>query len=59
MVIYLASDHAGFTLKEKIKKFLADSGYEVKDFGAFKLDPEDDYPDFIQLAAEAVARDPE
>lgn len=59
MIIYLASDHAGFALKENIKKFLADSGYEVKDFGAFKLDPEDDYPDFIKLAAEAVARDPE
>ena len=59
MVIYLASDHAGFPLKEKIKKFLADFGYEVKDFGAFKMDPEDDYPDFIKLAAEAVAKDPD
>lgn len=59
MTVYLASDHAGFELKGKVKKFLSDSGYEVKDFGAFKLDSDDDYPDFIRLAAEAVARDPE
>ena len=59
MTIYLASDHAGFELKEDIKKFLADSGYEVKDFGAYALDPEDDYPDLIRKAAEAVANDPE
>lgn len=59
MAIYLASDHAGFELKENIKKFLVDSGYEVKDSGAFKLDPDDDYPDFVKLAAEAVAKDPE
>lgn len=56
MIIYFASDHAGFELKENIKKFLADSGYEVKDFGAFSLNLEDDYPDFIKLAAEAVSR---
>ena len=36
MNIYLAADHAGFELKENIKKFLADLGYEIKDFGAFK-----------------------
>lgn len=59
MKIYLASDHAGFALKEKIKKFLADSGYTVEDCGAYKLDQEDDYPDFIKKAAEAVARSPE
>src|SRR3989344_8849059 len=59
MKIYLASDHAGFELKEKIKKYLADLGHEIDDKGAFKFDPEDDYPDFIRPAAEAVAKDPE
>jgi ribose 5-phosphate isomerase B len=59
MTIFLASDHAGFELKEKIKVWLAKNGYEVKDFGAFAFDPNDDYPDFIKLAAEAVARNPE
>ena len=59
MKIYLAADHAGFELKEKIKKYLEDLKYEIKDFGAFQFEPEDDYPDFVRKAAEAVANDPE
>lgn len=59
MIIYLATDHAGFNLKEKIKEFLTGLGYEVKDFGAFSFDPADDYPDFIKIAAEAVSKDSE
>ncbi len=59
MIIHLASDHAGFNLKEKVKKFLVEQGYEVKDHGAFKLDEEDDYPDFVKPAAEAVSKNPE
>lgn len=59
MRIYLASDHAGFELKEKIKKYLAGLGHEVDDKGSFKFDPEDDYPDFIRLAVEAVVKDPQ
>lgn len=58
MEVYLATDHAGFELKEKVKEFLKKEGYEVKDFGATVLDPEDDYPDFISQAAEAVSKDP-
>lgn len=58
MEVYLATDHAGFELKEKVKEFLKKEGYEVKDFGATILDPEDDYPDFISQAAEAVSKDP-
>ena len=38
MIIYLATDHAGFVLKEKVKDWLVKNGYEVKDFGAFQLD---------------------
>lgn len=59
MKVYLAADHRGFELKEKIKAWLADWGYEFHDFGAFQYNPEDDYPDFIRKAAEAVANDPE
>lgn len=59
MIIYLGSDHAGFELKEKIKKFLMDSNYEVVDFGALTLDPKDDYPDFCRPVAEAVSKAPE
>lgn len=58
MTIYLATDHAGYELKEKIKKFLTESSYEVNDFGAFSYDEADDYPDFVKLAAEAVSKNP-
>lgn len=57
-MIYLATDHAGFDLKEEIKKFLRKEGYEVEDCGAQTLDPQDDYPDFISKAAGAVSKDP-
>ncbi len=56
-MIYLASDHAGFELKEEIKKYLLDLGVEVKDMGAFKMDLDDDYPDFVIPAAQKVAHD--
>ena len=59
MITYLATDHAGFNLKEKIKQFLTELGYETQDFGAFSFEPTDDYPDFVKPAAEAVAKDPE
>lgn len=59
IMIYLATDHAGFELKEKIKEFLVKEGYKVEDCGAYTLDPEDDYPDFIAKAAEAVSKDPQ
>lgn len=57
MKIYIGSDHVGFELKEKIKKYLSEleAGYEIEDKGAFKYDADDDYPDFIKLVAEAVA----
>lgn len=52
--IILASDHAGFALKETIKLALQVDGYEVEDMGAFS-DEASDYPDFIIPAAEKVA----
>ncbi|MDP2676352.1 MAG: RpiB/LacA/LacB family sugar-phosphate isomerase [bacterium] len=59
MKVYLGTDHAGFALKEKLKRYLADEGHEVEDMGAHSLNDQDDYPDFIRLVAEAVARDDE
>ena len=56
--IFLGTDHAGFELKEEIKKYLIDSGFQVEDKGAHKLDPNDDYPDFIVPVAKAVAKNP-
>lgn len=55
MKIYLAADHAGFALKEALKKYLSGKGHEVVDMGASTLDPNDDYPDFMKPAAEALA----
>src|SRR3989344_1310185 len=54
MVIYIGADHGGFELKEQIKSWLSQNNYEVEDFGADSLNPEDDYPDFIILVAEKV-----
>lgn len=56
MKIGIAADHGGFELKEKLISALKTAGYEVKDFGAAKLTPDDDYPDFVIPLAEAVAR---
>ena len=55
MKIGIAADHGGYKLKEIIHPFLVKAGYEVVDFGAYKLDNADDYPDFIISLAEAVA----
>lgn len=54
MQIAIGSDHAGFKMKENIKAWLLDKGYQVKDFGT---DSEDsvDYPDFAEKTAKNVA----
>lgn len=57
-VINIASDHAGFEHKEAIKEWLKSEGYEVVDHGAYEYEEDDDYPDFIAPAANAVAVDP-
>ncbi len=53
--IVLATDHAGFELKEHVKKFLSEKGFEIKDFGALEYDALDDYPDFIIPAAKFIS----
>lgn len=58
MKIFIGADHAGFILKEKLKKYLRRLGFNVKDFGAEKFNPSDDYPDFVIPAAVALARNP-
>lgn len=55
MRIGIATDHGGFGLKEDLRKRLADAGHEVVEFGAYKLDSGDDYPDFVTPLARAVA----
>jgi len=56
MHIGFATDHGGYVLKEPIFKALRDSGHEVQDFDAYRLDPGDDYPDFVLPLARAVAQ---
>ncbi len=58
-MIYLATDHRGFELKEKIKQWLTEWGYQYEDMGAFEYNETDDYPDFVKKAAEKVSADPE
>ena len=53
--IFIASDHAGFELKKDLKQILENQGFEVKDFGAFNLDTDDDYPDFIKPLAKEMS----
>lgn len=54
MRLGIAADHGGFELKQKLAAQLRGAGYEVIDFGAEKLTPDDDYPDFVIPLARAV-----
>lgn len=49
--VYLGTDHAGFELKEHIKATLVQKGYSVYDMGAYSLDKDDDYNEFIKQVA--------
>ena len=49
----LASDHAGFEMKQFIKQFLIEKGIEIKDFGTFSCESVD-YPDFAHPLANAI-----
>jgi ribose 5-phosphate isomerase B len=55
MRVGIATDHGGFGLKEELVDHLREAGHEVVDFGAYGLDPSDDYPDFVIPLAKAVA----
>ena len=56
MKLGFATDHGGFLLREPILKALQNSGHTLKDFGAYSLNTEDDYPDFVIPLARAVAQ---
>ncbi|MFA5932876.1 MAG: RpiB/LacA/LacB family sugar-phosphate isomerase [Microgenomates group bacterium] len=58
-MIYLASDHGGFELKEQIKDWLKDNNYQYEDLGAKTLDPGDDYPDFVIPLAQKISAEPD
>lgn len=52
-IIPIASDHAGFELKEFLKEELSKQGYKLKDYGTFSTDS-CDYPDFIHPLAKDI-----
>lgn len=54
MKIAIGSDHGGYRLKEEIKRWLNDNGYEIKDFGTDSTDS-CDYPDISIPVAHEVA----
>jgi ribose 5-phosphate isomerase B len=56
MNIALATDHAGYEQLKVLQSFLESLGHTCHNFGPQEFSPEDDYPDFIKPAAEAVAR---
>lgn len=55
MHVGICTDHGGFELKNQLAQKLRAAGHEVTDFGAFSLNPQDDYPDFVIPLARAVA----
>ncbi|MBR9680289.1 MAG: ribose 5-phosphate isomerase B [Candidatus Altiarchaeota archaeon] len=56
-MIFVGADHAGFELKESIKKYLTTSEISFEDFGAHKLNEKDDYPDFAKLVCEKIQKE--
>lgn len=56
-MIYLASDHGGYTVKEKVKSILMEQGLQWHDAGPKSVDKDDDYPDYVIPMAEKVSKD--
>ena len=54
-IIGIASDHAGYSLKQYVKKYLEAHGYPYKDYGTYS-EQSCDYPDFGHALAEAVEK---
>lgn len=59
MIIHLATDHAGYEHKQAVAQWLEEEGKTVIDHGAHTYDEEDDFPDYISLAAKAVSKNPQ
>jgi ribose 5-phosphate isomerase B len=58
MRVFLGTDHAGFELKEHLKRVLAEAGHEPVDCGAFEYDAQDDYPPFCFAVGERTVAEP-
>lgn len=53
--VAVGTDHGGFPLKAELLPWLKTHDYDVLDLGAYTFDPADDYPDFAEAVARAVA----
>jgi len=58
MTIFIAADHRGFDLKNKLIDYLHEKNIRVEDMGNYQHDPLDDYPDFAKKVAQAVLQNP-
>ncbi|SRR6056297_756305 len=56
MKIYIASDHAGIKLKNKIKQFLEEKE-DIEDLGPFEYDKQDDYPNYVYKLSKKLKED--
>lgn len=57
MNLYIGSDHAGYSMKNSLKEYLAGAGHDVVDLGAFSEDSVD-YPDIAREVCEKVLENP-
>jgi RpiB/LacA/LacB family sugar-phosphate isomerase len=58
-MLYIASDHGGFNLKEQLKGFLGTENTAVTDLGPAFMNADDDYPDYAALVAAKVSENPD
>jgi len=56
--IFIGADHAGYNLKEELKKYLSYLDFAVEDMGSYRFKAQDDYPDFMFRVAEAISKNP-
>jgi len=59
MKIFFAADHAGFEMKEALIEYVKELGFDTEDCGAYELNQNDDYPEFVKKAAQAVSEAPD
>lgn len=55
MKIGIAADHAGLEQKGKLLELLKEKNFDIEDFGAFKYQGDDDYPDIVTPLAKALS----
>ena len=59
MTVFIAADHRGFELKNKILEYLQEKDIRTEDLGNYQYDAEDDYPDFARKVAQAILQNPQ